>query len=240
MLRRFVRRGLNASFLTHFNLLDTKIDLWYFDKPFINYNQMTMLNRVDPERQMEIVREYIRGNNSQDNAVAITRFAIKNARSPIEDENVNIGRTYTREELSEMESRLDRLEILVIRKRAGEIISPEEINRTDIQEEKEPIKTVQLVSKIKKEEPTTAKKKDTKDIEVDEIVLKINLKLDYAEILLVPEKEIIKNSKDVAREEIEIAIEMIERAEKDGINVEVQKTKLSELTQKYSDVLQSI
>ena len=141
------------------------------------------LSRVNPERQMEIVREYIRGNNSQDNVVAIARFAIKNAGSPMVDENVDIGRTYTKKELSEMESRLDRLEMLVIRKRAGEIISPEEIDRAGIQKEEIP-KSVPPLPNVKKEKPDDTKEIDDKNIEIDEIVLKINGKIDYAEILL--------------------------------------------------------
>ena len=207
-------------------------------------------NRVDPERQMEIVRQNLLGENSQDNAVAVARFALRNAGTPIQHENERIERTYTRKELSEMESKLDRLEILIIRKRAGEIISPEEINRICIRNEESAKETMLTKSTESADTSNDTKtesivvisteKETAETTEANEIIKNIEVKIEYAEVLLLNKPELIINSKEVSRKEITSAIEMIEQAELSGIDVEAQKKRLSDFIQKHSDIFNSI
>jgi len=176
------------------------------------------LNQVDPERQMEIVRKHLLGEKTPDNVVLLARFAIKEAGKPVQNENVNEGHTYTEDELSEIESRLDRLEMLIIRKRSGEIITSEEIDRASIQEE----------------EAVT-----TEIPEPDKFITKIGKIITYAKILLTTKPEVMIDSKKEGRKEIEKAKEMIDQAKMNGIDVKAQEKRLSDFIQKHSDILQS-
>ncbi len=203
-----------------------------------------ILNQVDPERQMETVIGYIKGDNTQESVVQKARFAINKARNSTQDDNINIIRTYTMDELSEMESILDRMEILVIRKRAGEIISPEEIDRVSIRNKKSskppvpPIPSKVEVAETKPSEAFGTEEESTiETTKADKIITEIEREIDIAKILLSSDPKLIMDRIKGAKEHLEKAVRLIDHAESDEIDVEEQKKKLSDFTQKHSKIL---
>ena len=169
--------------------------------------------KLDPERQMEYLRRFLRGENVQEyrNNIKLIVFAIERALNEVELDKVKI---------SELENDFARLRELLSKKLAGEKINPEEIDPDDIQEEELPDRPDKI------EEP-------------DELIKKIEDELGLATIYLTYPETII-GSEEEAKKVIKKIKERIEQAKEEKIDVKAQEKKLAGLIQKYSDVLGAI